>query len=445
MLRKIIFVIVASIVFLPGMAFAQEIKVPELNPICWREADCQKQRVALNSEAEKKEGWVGDQIECPGKDWGKCLPASIATTQIAFGGQNKFLNIGVFIQQIYKYAVGVASILAVVMIVIAGAQWTASGGNSEVITGAKKRITGALLGLLIAYGSYFILNTVNPALVNLRLPQVYMLKPQKLLPQFCSDVSDEVKLKPDAFALAADSTDQTKPVTLDSKAEFKYTFKNQSASDNNEKNFFCGKRFFVKDGGATTCKGNYCDPGSGCLAFGDDPKHLEECKKGAIIGGSISSSALVEPGCIAGSAGYYYPYINSTGGIEVLCKKKVAEGKVFIDSALYGVSSLEVKDNDAKKTQSYAAVLDKTALDKPCQSENSEVVGYVLQLRLIDHTCGVAPSSWLFGKRGKVLVRVNAPTEGEVLTALTGSDIFSKEELLKGNIMMNIDTTSIPE
>lgn len=368
MLRKIIFAAIASIIFLPGVALAQENKIPALNPICWKGPACQEQRKLLNPEADPKDGWIKDQIDCPGEEWGKCLPAGVATTQIAFGGQKRFLHIGDFIQSLYKYAIGVAGIVAVTMIIIAGFQWVSSGGNSEVITSAKKRIAGALTGLFIAYAAYFILNTINPALVNLRLPQVYMIRPQNLVPKFCSTIPDNIKNSPNAFALAADTDNQKNPVKLSDKTEFKFTFKNQSESDKNEKNFYCGKRFFIKDGGETTCFGNYCDPGNVCVNFGSgDTSNPNKyyCADG-MLAGRIA-------GTVGGSSGIQ---IDNNLGLFVLCK----DGKVEEIG-----KELDVPTD--KKPQQYKFPLPNTSVADHCSGEKN-IVGYYFGAEGNDETGG---------------------------------------------------------
>src|SRR3989338_3420457 len=81
----------------------------------------------------------------------------------------------------YKYAVAIASIVAVIMIIVSGFMWTASGGNPEMITSAKKRILGAVTGLILITGSYTILYAVNPELVQFRALRVQYVKPQPLV------------------------------------------------------------------------------------------------------------------------------------------------------------------------------------------------------------------------------------------------------------------------
>ncbi len=73
--------------------------------------------------------------------------------------------LGQFIAAVYRYALVTAGIFAVVMIIIAGIQWTISAGNQEIVTKARKKIGHALLGLFLLSISYTILYLVNPNLV----------------------------------------------------------------------------------------------------------------------------------------------------------------------------------------------------------------------------------------------------------------------------------------
>lgn len=182
--RRIIAWFMVALICLPlGLsATAATDLAPPQNPLCWQAKDCAAARSRLiapldsMNQAAAGEGWLEKEGVCNQAGWGKCLAAGATKTQIAFGGKREFLHLGDFIQYIYRYAIVIAGLLAVIMLIMAGAQWVTSGGNSEAITSAKKRIGGALMGLFLAYMSYFILNTLNPALVQFRLPQVYMVR-----------------------------------------------------------------------------------------------------------------------------------------------------------------------------------------------------------------------------------------------------------------------------
>lgn len=185
--RKIfLFLFLVNIFF--GISYAVAAPVDPLkNPVCWVEEECAKVRtqfqgklwLELTPEQQKQAagGFYKDVDSC-GETMGRCLPANVAKTEISFGGKNTFLNIGDFIKTNYTFALSLAGILAAAMVVVAGFQWVTSGGNSEMITSAKKRIGGAVVGMFIAYMSFFVLNTINPATVNLRLPQTWLVRGQ---------------------------------------------------------------------------------------------------------------------------------------------------------------------------------------------------------------------------------------------------------------------------
>lgn len=85
-----------------------------------------------------------------------------------------------YIKTLYKFFVGIAGILAVIMIAFGGLQWLFSGGSSEKISKAKETIIGAVMGLILALGSYLILNTINPALVSFKSFDIKTLEKAQL-------------------------------------------------------------------------------------------------------------------------------------------------------------------------------------------------------------------------------------------------------------------------
>lgn len=109
-------------------------------------------------------------------------------TQVDAGG-NVYLSIpflGEYIAAIYKYAVGVAGIVSVIVIIISGIQWmtpgnlsiTGEGDQKQTVNNAKKRIMGAVIGLLLSVGSYTLLYNINPELVSFRNLKVLYIKGQ---------------------------------------------------------------------------------------------------------------------------------------------------------------------------------------------------------------------------------------------------------------------------
>lgn len=86
-------------------------------------------------------------------------------------------NISQSIIRIYQFAVGIAGVLAVGMIVAGSLYWSASAGSPDKQREGKDMITSALWGLILLFGSYVILNTINPRLVALEQPDVPELEP----------------------------------------------------------------------------------------------------------------------------------------------------------------------------------------------------------------------------------------------------------------------------
>lgn len=81
-----------------------------------------------------------------------------------------------YISALYKYAIGVAAVLATVMIMIGGLQYLMAGGDATRVGNAKKRITDAMIGLLLSLGTYMILAAVNPDLVSLKNIRVQLVE-----------------------------------------------------------------------------------------------------------------------------------------------------------------------------------------------------------------------------------------------------------------------------
>jgi hypothetical protein len=77
---------------------------------------------------------------------------------------------GAFVANFYEFALMIGGVLAFGIIVYGGVKYMASAGNPSGQSDAKEWIEAALLGLLLLVGAYFILNVINPQLLNLKLP-----------------------------------------------------------------------------------------------------------------------------------------------------------------------------------------------------------------------------------------------------------------------------------
>lgn len=83
---------------------------------------------------------------------------------------------GEYVRAIYNFAVVVISILAVVVLILSGAQIiTSAGGPAK--GAAYRRITQAIIGLFIAWGSYVVLYTINPGLTTFNSLKIKYIEP----------------------------------------------------------------------------------------------------------------------------------------------------------------------------------------------------------------------------------------------------------------------------
>jgi len=83
-------------------------------------------------------------------------------------GQNIKGDLGSYAAGIFRLGIGIAGVLAVIMIVVAGIEYMAT----ESITNkgdAKDRLQNAILGLLLALASWLILNTLSPTFTTFSL------------------------------------------------------------------------------------------------------------------------------------------------------------------------------------------------------------------------------------------------------------------------------------
>jgi len=77
-----------------------------------------------------------------------------------------------YLSGLYRLALGLGVLAALIMIVVAGITYATSGDNASKQKEARGQIRDAIIGMVILFASVLILNTVNPALVSMRLPNI---------------------------------------------------------------------------------------------------------------------------------------------------------------------------------------------------------------------------------------------------------------------------------
>ncbi len=94
------------------------------------------------------------------------FPSTDGTSLTQVSRQDLFAR---YAQTVFNLSLGVAGVLAVLMLIIAGVQYTLGAVSEQSKSDAKDRIRSAILGLLIVLAAYLILWTINPDLVRLEL------------------------------------------------------------------------------------------------------------------------------------------------------------------------------------------------------------------------------------------------------------------------------------
>lgn len=140
--------------------------------------------------------------------------------QISILSHNTVQNMAEYIDLMYRYLTSIAGVMAVAMIMYGGMKWIFAGGDSGKIGAAKEVISHAVIGLILVLGSYLILNTINPNLLNLEVE--VMTIPRSALPSgFCPNEGES------------------------------------------EGDYICGQVYTITEGGGGSCIGAHCDTGTG--------------------------------------------------------------------------------------------------------------------------------------------------------------------------------------
>jgi len=92
-----------------------------------------------------------------------------------------------YIQAIYNYGLAIGGILAAIVLMAGGVLWLVSAGNDSKITQAKELILGSIIGILILFGSWIILNTINPDLLKLKVISPMSISQETLQGIVCCD------------------------------------------------------------------------------------------------------------------------------------------------------------------------------------------------------------------------------------------------------------------
>lgn len=167
--------------------FTDATQYPVESDKCWTKEECEAWSDVRN----------GVTVEAT---WGTTFPADCAKTKtsqepmhycyandvpydlnIDIGNVTEVENLPMYINAVYTWMLPAASLIAVVMMMIGGLQYTLARGKSKYIEKAKTRITNAITGIVILMSAFVILNLIDPRLVSFDALKIPMVKEVTIL------------------------------------------------------------------------------------------------------------------------------------------------------------------------------------------------------------------------------------------------------------------------
>lgn len=143
----------------------------------WTKAECESVKQANSNEQQYE--WIPPKSDVNAQVGDYCYIKQISTKlQVDIGSTGAIAGLPLYINTAYKYALGIGVIVMIVVIVFSGIQWMLSGAVSSINT-SKDRIKNAALGLLLLFGANTLLYTINPQLLNLKVPPMHAIRPEK--------------------------------------------------------------------------------------------------------------------------------------------------------------------------------------------------------------------------------------------------------------------------
>ena len=239
---------------------------PENTPFCFSDSLCKSQNGKLDAKQAQ---------ECiPGQKY--CYPdpdkAAKATLNVAIGDYTASGDIGEYVNNLITWMMTAGLVIAIVLVMIGGLQYTLGAGSEGQIKAGKDRITHAVTGMILLLCSYVILNSVNPYLLRMSVPQYPMVKRvENIEGAACETLQD------------------------------KYVLTDKDGKDISEADKKCGTMAQIKEQigggsvtGETTCQFTKCtEAGKKCYGVGDQAKCFacSEIIPGA-AGAPVPSSAV---------------------------------------------------------------------------------------------------------------------------------------------------------
>lgn len=131
---------------------------PSMNAMCWSQYECEEDYEAGDVPGE----WGGQERSCiPNEGYCYSAPDPV-TLNIAIGSFTEAESMGDYINALYSWVFGAASLVAIVMMMLGGLMWMLARGNQTSITKAQTKLKNATVGIILLFATYAIANVINP-------------------------------------------------------------------------------------------------------------------------------------------------------------------------------------------------------------------------------------------------------------------------------------------
>jgi hypothetical protein len=107
-------------------------------------------------------------VAIPGLDFSNSVNSHQENALIAYFTDTETITtnlLGVYVAALFRYALGAAAIIAVIMLMIGGLQYATARGDSKAVSQAKERITNAIIGLVLLFLAFDIAFFLDPKTV----------------------------------------------------------------------------------------------------------------------------------------------------------------------------------------------------------------------------------------------------------------------------------------
>lgn len=142
----------------------------------------------VNAQGNIKPVPIVTEVIIPGTD--QVVASSEVEGRVEGWFLGKVDDLAEYLETIYNFVIGIAGLVAATIMIVGGFQYLTAGGDANRVSAAKSRIANALIGLVLALSAYLLLNTINPALVNFKTPDVPAVIPELVLVPWCEDLLD---------------------------------------------------------------------------------------------------------------------------------------------------------------------------------------------------------------------------------------------------------------